>query len=76
VVLNMDGTALTADSFLTYGASAQDLNAPLVATGSGNGNGGGTVPTPEPSSVLLLGVGLLGSGIFQYQRRSAADSAS
>ena len=37
---------------------------------------GSVVTTPEASSLLLLGFGLLGLGIFQYKRRHSANSIS
>jgi hypothetical protein len=44
--LGIDGTPLTPASFLTFGASAQGLPAPVVTTP--------LVTTPEPSSLELL----------------------
>ncbi|MGC2312072.1 MAG: PEP-CTERM sorting domain-containing protein [Candidatus Acidiferrales bacterium] len=46
---------------LVYGANSVSLDI-LAASGTG------TTTTPEPSSVLLLGIGMLALGIFQYRR--------
>ena len=39
--------------------------------GGGGGNGGGGNPAPEPATLLLLGSGLAGLGIYTRSRRKS-----
>ena len=54
-------------SYAFEGGTPQPVAQYLVAPTS-------VTPTPEPSSVLLLGVGLLGLGVVQYKRRAGVSS--
>jgi hypothetical protein len=73
----MDG--VTADltlSFDAFGVGQVGFN-PGVPSSFAQTNlalPGSVTATPEPSSLLLLGAGMLGLGIFQYRRRGSASS--
>jgi hypothetical protein len=71
-----DVSGLTAALTVAFDGGNPDAFAQesLVAPGASGGGGGATVP--EPSSVLLLGVGLLGLAVFQYGSRKRAAHAA
>jgi PEP-CTERM motif len=71
-IADIDSVAVGLSNAFLDGIPSTFAQDHLVAPGGG---GGGT-NVPEPSSALLLGIGLLGLGIFQYRRRGAAHSAS
>jgi len=69
---DLDVIALSLTIAFNSGVPSTFAQDSLVAPGGTSGGGGTNVP--EPSSVLLLGVGLLGLGIFQYRRRASVSS--
>lgn len=60
--IGIDGTPLAPNSFITFGATAQGLPAPVVTTSS-------TTTAPEPSTLALLGFAILGLVILRPRLR-------
>jgi hypothetical protein len=66
LLLGIDGTPLTPASFMTFGATAQGLPAPVVTE---------LATVPEPSNLLLLGAALLMvTLLWRYERQARAAS--
>ena len=59
-------------SFGVYNALDQGLDSQLYIdnVGGSNGNGNGTNPVPEPSTILLMGIGLIGLAGYSRKRFS------
>ena len=71
--LNPALTNQTGDTLILYAQSTSTSgDVPFIATGtegsSGQGDTIGPVATPEPGTLLLLGSGLLGTGLFAKKK--------
>lgn len=67
-VITVGGSGLSTGTFLAASGGSNPFSTPFTTTGLVNGP---SVPTPEPSSVVMLGIGLLGLAAL-VSRRSLA----
>jgi len=78
LILNLTGGTPSPSDFILFGATDQNLPAPVVTAGEtggdgngGNGGEGGTTTTPEPSTIGLMASGLLVLSFLGVRRKES-----